>query len=264
LKLCILTDDSDLGGYFSEYFSVYYAVEEIEKHDTVVLISYGKIISCEMLEKKLFLNVHNSLLPKYRGLHAFTWAIINGEKKLGYTLHVVNDVIDGGNILSQVGFVLSSSQNINDAFVIGNNLLKEWLVPTLQALTMSDIGSSKYKNNGDIIYVTKRNHEDNLIDWNTSSNDVHNFIRALTPPYTDGAYTFLKNDKIYIVETELLNYPNYIERPGKIVNISKNGLWVKTASNMILIKKIKLHNKIVDSIDLPVRVGNLFKQFDLS
>jgi len=115
------------------------------------------------------------------------------------------------------------------------------------------------QNEKNAIYVTRRKQEDNLINWNMPSRYIYNFVRALTPPYTDGAYTFINNKKIYILETEFLNIQNYIERVGKIVNISSNGMLVKTVDNAILIKKVRIDGLVTKDMSF-TKVGNILKE----
>lgn len=259
MKIAILTEDKDLVDKLSKNFRIISDIKYACDYDIVVLISYSKIIKQEDLSKKIYLNVHNSLLPKYRGLHAFTWAIINGERFVGYTLHRVESSLDSGPIISQVKFEVDETDNINDVFRKGKKILIEWISKELQTLTYEKIKNAQPQNENLATYVTKRKPEDNLIDWNQPAVNVFNFIRALTPPYTEGAFSYLNNQLVRIIEAERLNIPHYLERPGNIINKDQRGIWVKVKDSAILVKKILIDNKIYEGKNIMFKIGDRFQ-----
>lgn len=262
MNIGILTDDIEFLIELSKNFKVTTNIEDLEFCDVIVLISYSKIITKERLQNKIYLNVHNSLLPKYRGLHAFTWGIINGERQLGYTLHKAEPRIDSGPIVSQVKFYVEDNENINDIFIKGQKVLINWLQQELELLNFEKIDNARVQNELLATYVTKRKPEDNLIDWNQPARNIFNFVRALTPPYTKGAFSFLANEIVRILEVKYLNIPNYIERPGNIVNKEQNGIWVKVQDGVVLINKISIEEKLYEGNNIMLKIGDKFVGYE--
>ncbi len=206
--------------------------------DVIFLASYPDLIPQSLISKFLFINMHGALLPAYQGMHGGTWAIINGENKHGFTLHKVDEGIDSGPIYFQIETTLELNDtvislrkkifhlykaNIKNVFL---DILEGKIIPYEQDLSQMKV-------------VCKRKPYDGLIDWTASSWEVYNFIRALIPPYTEGAFTFYKNVKCYIIEAELFKTPNYKSICGQVVKkIQNKGVLVKCGDGVILIKKI--------------------------
>lgn len=260
MKIGILTNDNVLGNKLSKYFRVIFSIKNIKSFDVIVLISYSKIITKELLNKKIFLNIHNSLLPKYRGLHAFTWAIINGEKILGYTLHRVNSYIDSGPIISNVKFKINKNENINNVFNKSEKVLVKWVKKELRDLNFKKIKTAKKQKEHTSSYFRKRNEADNLILWTQKSNQIHNFVRALTPPYTKGALTYYKRKKINVIETKIMNSSSRGFKAGKIIDVSKKGIKVTTNTNDILLTSISVKGKVILNFKTKFKIGSYFNK----
>jgi len=234
---------------FLEEYKTVESLSEVPYGSKVVMFNYGKLIKKEDLGKIDLYNVHNSLLPKYRGLHAFTWAIINGETELGYTLHKVTEGIDDGAIMSQIKFTLSIDENINDAFEKGNEVLERWLPQQLEILERGSYDLVE-QDCSKACYVARRREEDAIIDWRTSSVRVHNFIRSMTPPYTSGAYTFFEAKKLFILESSIVDSVDYIGSNGQIVaHFPKRGVLIKTGDSVLLVKVISYEGVVYNAMD---------------
>lgn len=225
------------------------------KPDLVFMISYPPLIEDSFVEKYNFINMHGALLPEYRGLHGGTWAIINGEKKHGYTIHKVDGGIDSGPIYHQ-GVVeslitddihtirkkifIKFSEEIEEVFM---NIVKGNIQPTEQ-----DEHKAKY--------VSRRRQEDGLIKWDNTAENIHNLIRALTPPYTKGAFTNYKSEELFIIQSELLDYPAYIATNGQVVaNFKNRGVLVKCCDKPLLIKDVIYKGNRMNSSELFKSVG---------
>jgi len=219
-------------------FEIVESFDNIPLRSIVILFSYGKLITSKDLIRYDLYNVHNSILPKYRGLHAFSWAMINGDKEVGYTLHKVDDGVDSGEIVSQVKFRIDSSDTINEVFKKAKEALDGWL-----ANEILNIKNGNFKltpqNEEEATFVRRRKEKDNQINWNSSSKNIHNLIRAVSPPYTDGAYTFYKDDKLFIEKSSLIEKPINKGMTGQIIAKYKDkGILVKTEDSAILIERI--------------------------
>ena len=116
-KIEILTNDKDLKSLIRSTDKLVESIEEIESN-LVICAGYKKIISKEFLRKKTVINTHPSLLPKYRGMHSVAWAILNMEEELGFSIHLMNEYIDDGDILEQfkVNYESQTSQEIMKLF----------------------------------------------------------------------------------------------------------------------------------------------------
>jgi len=154
----------------------------------VLLLNWPHILSESfVVRQKNVLNVHNSLLPRYRGRHAFSWAISNGEKVLGYSLHKVTSKVDAGEILAQTSFALHSSEDINDAICVGGRVLRKWLPKILLDWVNGEL-TPRIQDEAQATYFPRRHLHDNWIEAFDDANTVMNLVRAVSPPYAKGAF----------------------------------------------------------------------------
>ena len=170
-----------------------------------LLFKYSNILSAPDIERfrgKLLVNLHNSLLPNYRGFHAFSWAIENGEEMIGYTLHHVVPKVDSGLILGQLSFNLSLDCDVNCAFRIGQPLLKSWLPNMLLAIKENP---GNFCKNRDQIYpvtnIFKRRGGPHLISKELTTEQLRNSMRASNPPYGKGViYRSYSENEILVLD----------------------------------------------------------------
>jgi len=216
---------------------------EIDKYDPdfIFMVSYPPLITKEYLEKFHFINVHNALLPRYRGFHGQTWALINGERQHGYSVHLVDEGIDSGAIYYQDSFSITDDDDIIDVKDRCFSLFEQNIETVLLSIFTGKIAPVT-QNEDEAIYVTKRHPEDSLINWDWDSKLIFNHIRALTKPYTEGAYTFFKGEKVRLIKAKMSDMPNYYGVAGKILSKSEDGVLVKTGTNPILIEEISINN----------------------
>lgn len=146
-------------------------------------------------------NLHPSLLPKYRGRAPVNWAIINGERELGLTAHFIDEEMDGGDIIEQFRYDLTENQDIQDALEI--------LYPLYEGITqkvlthfLADHVPRHPQNHNQATVFPRRRPEDGLIDWAKSAEQVCNLIRAVAWPYP-GAFSFWQGQKIIIWSADL-------------------------------------------------------------
>lgn len=199
--------------------------------ENVLMINWPKILRKDFIDRQqIVLNVHNSLLPRYRGRHAFTWAILNGERELGFSLHVVTPEIDAGDVLGNISFFLGDNEDVVSAFRRGEETLISWLPGVLDAWVRGELLSVP-QDASQATYFRKRNDEDN---WLPSFNDailVRNLVRAVAPPYTAGAKCLGANgDTLRISSAEFAgnlsaDIPSgaILERKGKVLTVACGG-----------------------------------------
>jgi methionyl-tRNA formyltransferase len=228
------------------------------KPDVIFIVGCRIIIPSEIykIPPEGTLAVHDSLLPEYRGFAPLNWAIINGKSKTGVTLFYLNEKIDEGDILIQKEVPISENESAPELYEkICNatvNTVKDGydLIKTKRVKPVSQV-------NKEGTYTCSRNPNDGLIDWNQSTKDIYNLIRALENPYP-GAFTYYLNKKLIIWQAKPVENPkNYVGRiPGRIVSINKdNTVDVLTGNGLLNITIVQfedgepvLPSKIIKSI----------------
>ncbi|WP_097025548.1 methionyl-tRNA formyltransferase [Clostridium peptidivorans] len=212
------------------------ALKEISP-DFIIVVAYGQILSKEILEIPKYgcINLHASLLPKYRGAAPINWAIVNGESESGNTTMFMDIGLDTGDML------LKNKVQIKDNMTAGqlHDLLMmdgaELLVKTIRGIVNGEISREKQIEE-ESCYAPMLNKELGEINWKKESTDINNLIRGLNPwPI---AYTYYKEERMKILEAELTNEDSNKEY-GTIIDVDKSGIKVSTGSKVLLIKKVQ-------------------------
>lgn len=209
----------------------------------IVVIAFGQILPVEILNIPQYgcINIHSSLLPKYRGAAPIQWAIINGEEVTGVTTMFMDEGMDTGDILLKKEVNIypeDTAQELHNRLSIeGAELLKE----TLDQLIRGQL-TRKKQNHEEATYAPILKKEIGLIDWSKSSKDIINLIRGLTP--WPSAYTYYKDKLIKIWKAENYNEIYDSNSFGEIVEIIKDeGIVVKTGDGSLIIKELQAANK---------------------
>ncbi len=213
--------------------------------DIFIIVAYGQLLSQEVLDiPKIFpINIHASLLPKYRGAAPINWAIIKGEKFTGVTIMQVTRKMDSGAIIAQRETEIKTE---DDAVSVEERLRQigaELLLKMLPDIKENRI-SLKQQDDRLAIYAPKLKKSDGLIDWNNSVTDILNLIRGTRP--WPGAFThyngkLLKIHKAELTDVALLTKGSY--SAGEILNISKKGINVATGKGVLLIQELQIEGK---------------------
>lgn len=187
------------------------------------------------------LNIHESLLPKYRSRHPINWAIINGEKCVGITIHKMDEGFDTGPILLQS---LPIQMSINDNYLsIHQKVNREGESLLLKSIDLLKTGRASFtlQNHESATYYPPRKPGDGRIEWNRASEEVHNLVRALVYPYP-GAFTVCNAKKWIVRESALC--PSWTETQnavsGEVLRTdTAKGVLVKTGKGVIRIIKVQ-------------------------
>ena len=244
-KIEILTNDKDIKSLIRSTDKLVESIEEIESN-LVICAGYKKIISKEFLRKKTVINTHPSLLPKYRGMHSVAWAILNMEEELGFSIHLMNEYIDDGDILEQfkVKYESQTSQEIMKLFddYVSNNLgrvvlefFNKKIIPLKQDKTKAT-------------WVSKRNLNDCILDFNSNNRYIAAMFRALVEPYPLPLIKF--KDNLYEITSFKLIDVKYEMHNGRVLNIENKSAYVKTSEGILIInslRDIKTKEKIFPS-----------------
>ncbi|MFH0925785.1 MAG: methionyl-tRNA formyltransferase [bacterium] len=213
--------------------------------DIAVVVAYGKILPKEILSLPGLgcVNVHASLLPKYRGAAPINWAIINGEEQTGITIMYMDVGLDCGNIIAQEAIKIFSSDT---AGILHDKLSyfgAELLIKSLKKIKGGDPDS--YPQDHKLAtYAPILKKEDGRIDWAKTAQEIRNLVRGVNP--WPGAYTCLNGNLLKIWRVELgegVEVPELSELskiPGKIVKIDKKeGIYITTGNGILCIKELQ-------------------------
>jgi len=216
------------------------------KPDLIVLVAYGQILSAEVLGIPRIgcLNIHPSLLPKYKGPAPIQWTLIKGEEETGITFLFMNEKVDAGDIILQKRIKINPEENfkqLSKRLAIKSANMMEKILDKLKKGNYRKISQPDKK----LFYARKLDKKDCRIDWNQKGSDIFNLIRGVTD--IPGAYTEYKGKKIKITDASLfiLSGDSDIKltedkKPGDIVKFSKEGLYIATGidDELILIKRL--------------------------
>lgn len=202
-------------------------------------INYLFIVEADLLSVACdyAINLHGSLLPKYRGRTPHVWAIINGEFETGVTAHLMTGEVDKGDIVKQVAIPIEQ----NDT---GASILKKFEAIYIQLIkdVLNDIANKTIKTQPQAearaTYYGKRTPVDGLIDWNWQKERIRNWVRAQAAPYP-GAYTYYGDQKLVIHEVSFSQSGYHYADPNGMILDAKNRLVVKTPNGAVELIRIE-------------------------
>ncbi|RCX23065.1 methionyl-tRNA formyltransferase [Fontibacillus phaseoli] len=220
------------------------AVEELAalKPDLIVTAAYGQILPKTVLDLPKYgcLNVHGSLLPKYRGGAPIQRSIINGERETGITLMYMAEGLDTGDMIAKSIIPIEDEDTAGSIFeklsVVGAELLIEQL-----PLILDGTADRIPQNDAESSYAPNLSRDDERIDWNASSRDIYNRVRGLVP--FSGGFTTWDGEvfKVWSVAN-----PSQREKgassgqaPGTVLELSPAGIEVKTGDGTVLLTRVQ-------------------------
>tara|TARA_Y100000748_G_C15501944_1_gene490455 strand:- start:2735 stop:3646 length:912 start_codon:yes stop_codon:yes gene_type:complete len=221
--------------------------EELKKLNPDIFV----VVAYKILPEKLLLlprhgsiNLHASLLPKYRGAGPIQWALMNGDKNTGVTIFQIKKKIDAGDILLQKEIKIGDDDNM---LSLGMRICEEGAKMVLTVLKKIEDDTIKIivQDSNKITFAPKITKEMSIINWNWQNVKIHNWIRGLSP--FPGMSTFFKKRRLRIYKTSLLD--GQIKNPGQVIQSSKERLIISTGKGLLEIFEIQLEGKK----KLPVR-----------
>lgn len=212
--------------------------------DALVVVAYGKILPKAILEipPRGCVNVHASLLPKYRGAAPIPWAIVNGEIKTGITTMLMNERMDAGDILLREEIPIlpdDTGGTLHDKLsVLGAQALEK----TLALLDENKLQPVK-QNEDEATYVSMIKKEDLMVDWNQPAQNIANRVRAFSP--SPCASTFFHGKRLKLVRVKVLEGNRRVSAvPGQVVDIDRErGIIVATQKNMAALLELQEEGK---------------------
>ncbi len=209
------------------------------KPDFFVTFAFGQILSQEVLDIPKFetINLHASLLPKYRGANPIQRAIINGDKETGICTMITELGLDCGDVCMKEIIPISDTMNCEELFCTISELSPKLLENTLTGLVEGTVEPLKQCEDG-VCMANKLTKEETSIDWSKSAREVHNLVRGI---YKFPSAHFVHNDKLVkVLQTKVVDGCG---KPGEFVEVTKEGIKVACGKDCLLLIKIKPEGK---------------------
>ena len=209
--------------------------------DVIIVIAYGKILPPWLIRLPKYgcINVHASILPKYRGAAPIHYAILNGDTKTGVTIMHMDDGLDTGDIIDVETIEILPNETTGELFeriaTLGgttiNPVLERWVAGEIIATPQDDTKAS---------HRSKITKDMGLIDWNSPAFEVANKIKALNP--APGCFTFINGKRLKLWMAESLEESSSVQ-PGTIVAITADSIDVATKDGILRLKEVQPDNK---------------------
>lgn len=236
--------------------------------DVICVVAYGKILPKEILDipKLGCINVHGSLLPKYRGAAPIQWAVLNGDKTTGVTTMYMDVGMDTGDMILKQEVEIGENETTGELWDRLSKIGGELLVKTLKQI---EEGTAPREKQGEDFSVAPMLSKDMAkIDWeNKTAREIKNLVRGLNPIM--GAYTFLNDSKIKFWKVDIAKNIGYDEDNIKIfrngtvlVSDQRDGLFIKTKQGILSVLEIQGENAKRMSINDFLR-GNKIEEFQV-
>ena len=211
--------------------------------ELIVVVAFGQFLPKEILELPKYgcINVHASLLPKYRGAAPIHYAVMNGEKESGVTIMRMDKGMDTGAMLAKVATYIGEDMTMgelhNELKVAGAHLLLE-VIRGIEDGTIKDMP----QNDAEATYASLLDKEIEKIEWSKSASEIHNKVRGLNP--WPGAYTLLPDGrKLKIWQTRVMTKENAGTKPGTVVAFSKEGFIVACGNGCLEVIEVQPESK---------------------
>ncbi|WP_432400696.1 methionyl-tRNA formyltransferase [Wukongibacter sp. M2B1] len=224
--------------------------------DCIVVVAYGQILPKEILEipEKGCINVHASLLPKYRGAAPINWAIVDGEETTGITTMYMSQGLDTGDMILKeevkIGREMTAGQLHDRLSEVGAKVLIE----TLELLKLNKAPRTP-QHDSESTYASMLSSKTGFVDWENSAENIYNLVRGLNPwPI---AYTMYKGKKMKIWKSKISSDASS-EEHGKIIKVDKSGIYVSTGNGVLVIEEIQFPNSRRMTVDEYIR-GNVIE-----
>lgn len=218
-------------------------IEELRKYeaDVMVVIAFGQILPKEILEMTKFgcINVHASLLPKYRGAAPIQWAVIDGEKVSGVTTMQMDEGLDTGDMIQKTEVVLDEKEtggSLHDKLAAAGAAL------CVETLKMIEDGTAVFTKQGEspTAYARMLDKKLGSIAWSASAEEIERLIRGLNP--WPSAYTMWNGRVMKLWEADVVKEDSNLE-PGTVAKVTKEAFYVQTGKGMLRIRSLQIPGK---------------------
>lgn len=217
-------------------------VLEKTEADVCVVAAFGQIIPASILHMKKYgcINVHASLLPKYRGAAPIQWAVIDGEKESGVTIMQMDEGLDTGDMLAKAIVPLDEKETGGSLFDKLSEAGGRLCVETLAKLEKGEITPEK-QGESPTAYASMLDKKMGNIDWNKSAVVIERLVRGLNP--WPSAYTHLDGKTLKIWACDVLPQSASKGESGEILEVTKDAIHVQTGDGILVLRDIQLAGK---------------------
>ena len=217
------------------------AIREL-RPDLLVVVAFGQVLKGRVLEIPPWggLNIHASLLPKYRGAAPIQWAIINGEKETGLTTMVMEEGLDTGPILLQKKIGINERETAGELHDRLSALSGELLLESLERLA-GGLLVPRPQDDSRATYAPKIDKRISVIDWMKPAESLSALIRGLDP--FPGAVTSIGGKTIKLFSPRLAEFETAEQAPGTIVDCSQKGVLIQTGRGILEVGELQAPGK---------------------
>ena len=218
-------------------------IDELKKYDPdiIIVVAFGQIVSKEILDMPRYgcVNVHASLLPKYRGAAPIQWAVINGDEMTGVTTQRMDVGVDTGDIIETAQLRIAEDETGGSLFdklaMVGAKLC----VSTMEKIEKGEATYTPQKEE-EATHTRKIEKELGNVDWSKPAKEIECLIRGLNP--WPSAYTHLNGKNLKLWQAGVVD-ENSALKPGTIVKVTKNEILVQTGAGMLSLLEVQLEGK---------------------
>ena len=206
--------------------------------DIFVVVAYGKILPEAVLTiPKIFcVNVHGSLLPKYRGAAPINWAVINGDDHTGVTVMKMSPILDAGEIIFQATMAIAQEDTVVSLRLRMAQLGAVTLLEALDQIKRKTFTLTR-QDLSKVSYASKLNKELGHVDWRDPAIKIANLVRGLQP--WPGVTAVFKSKKFKILSSRVVPGDPAVVPPGAILDINREGIVVATGHQSLLIRQVQ-------------------------
>lgn len=212
-----------------------------ENPDIIVVVAYGQILKEAILNIPKFgcINVHASILPKYRGAAPINWVIINGEKSTGITTMFMEKGLDSGDMLLKKETEIFDDETAGELHDRLMKLGAELLLETVSGLETGSIHRIP-QDHHKATYAPMMSKNLGKVNWKEKAINIRNLVRGTQP--WPGAFTTYKDTIMKILEVDIVDGFNS-EEPGKVIKVDDEGIYIATLDKCIVIKQVQFPGK---------------------
>lgn len=217
------------------------AIEEIRslEPDLIVVVAFGQILPKALLEIPKYgcINVHASLLPRYRGAAPLNWCIINGESETGVTTMMMDVGLDTGDMLLKKSTPIDPDEDTRSLHDRMSQVGAELLAETLDQLAAGGLVPEK-QDDALTCYAPMLKKEDGQIDWSKDAAGIKNLVRGMTP--WPGAFSYLEEKLLKVYRVDSASGSGH---PGEVLSAGRDGIEVACGEGSIIIHELQLEGK---------------------
>lgn len=210
--------------------------------DLIVVTAFGQLLSQEILDLPKYgcINVHASLLPKYRGAAPIQYAIIKGEKESGVTIMQMDIGMDTGAMLAKVTVPIEENTTMGELHDLLCTKGAALLLDVIEKIENGSVNAIA-QNDSEATYATLLDRSMERIDWSKSAREVHNLIRGFNP--APSTFTKLANGKILKIWESRLTFKQSNAKPGTVIEVAKHSFFVACGDGVIEITEVQPESK---------------------